>query len=91
MRAVAGGHSACTMLLLEHGADVNACSPDGDGPLHMACQEGHFALAQELVAHGARVDIFGFKESTPLMRAAAAGSLVRGPAGSKCLCELRSG
>ena len=34
--AAGGGHSEAARLLLQHGASANACSTDGDTPLHAA-------------------------------------------------------
>lgn len=33
--ACSGGHHACVKLLLEHGADPNLLSADGNAPLHL--------------------------------------------------------
>ncbi len=58
-------------LLLERKADVNGTSPDGDSALHQACQEGHPEMVELLLKYKPRVDTWGFRQSTPLMRAAA--------------------
>jgi ankyrin repeat protein len=34
--AAGGGHAEAARLLLQHGASANACSTDGDTPLHAA-------------------------------------------------------
>ncbi len=71
MRAAASNHLSVASLLLERKADVNGTSPDGDSALHQACQEGHTEMVELLLKHKPRVDTWGFRQSTPLMRAAA--------------------
>ncbi|XP_028330128.1 ankyrin repeat domain-containing protein 53 [Gouania willdenowi] len=47
---------ACLRFLLEHGADVDACTTDsGQTPLHLAASKGHLDHVEMLVNHGADV------------------------------------
>ena len=51
--AVFAGHGKVAMLLLEHGADINARSTNGSSVLMMAVYEGHERLVSRLLARGA--------------------------------------
>lgn len=51
--------------LLEHGADVNACSKDGSTPLHLASVRDHLTM-KFLIKSGADINIKDNKEKTPL-------------------------
>lgn len=41
--ACSGAHPACVKLLLEHGADPNLLTADGDAPLHLCNTAGSYA------------------------------------------------
>jgi ankyrin repeat protein len=55
------GHADVVRLLLNSGEDPNRFNPDGyhshSTPLHQAALAGHIAAVQELVEHGARLDV----------------------------------
>ena len=44
-----------TLLLLEHGADVNVRTKDGTTSLHVAAQNGRLDNTRTLLEHGANV------------------------------------
>lgn len=67
--AAAAGLEACTRLLLQEGADVEACS-GGLSPLALAAQGGHAAVVAVLLAAGASRE-----SGSPLSRAALNGRL----------------
>lgn len=50
------GHSAVVGILLDHGADINACDRDGKTALGRAVQFADVASVQELLRRGAGVD-----------------------------------
>lgn len=57
-------------LLIQHGADVNLQSGPGKStPLHMAARRGHMAIAECLLAAGAKIEQNDSKGETPLRRA----------------------
>jgi ankyrin repeat protein len=51
--ATAGRHRDVAALLLEHGADPNACQAGGFTPLHAAARQGDAELVELLLEHGA--------------------------------------
>ncbi len=51
--ASAFGHENIASLFINHGADVNASGGRHGNPLHAACFEGHTAVVQLLLDHGA--------------------------------------
>jgi ankyrin repeat protein len=53
-RAVAGGHTEVVELLLEHGADPNLPSANGESPLAIATEADRERIVALLVASGAR-------------------------------------
>jgi ankyrin repeat protein len=69
--AVAGGHEALAVLLMERGADVTAQDAGGHTPLHIAAEAGSVGLARALLERGADPHAVDAEEQTPLSRAAA--------------------
>lgn len=67
--AVAMGHVATVMTLLEAGADPDFDPPNAllAKPLHVACQYGYLEIVRLLVAAGANVDAPDEYERTPMM------------------------
>ncbi|KAK2829538.1 hypothetical protein Q7C36_017528 [Tachysurus vachellii] len=55
--ACSGGHHACVKLLLEHGADPNLLSADGNAPLHLCNTAETYACTELLVSMGADVNV----------------------------------
>ena len=55
MQASAQGHLDVVLLLLEHGASVDAVDSIGASALHSACQFNRFDCVQYLVKEGADV------------------------------------
>ena len=69
------GHTAIAQLLLEHGAEVNAPSRNGQRvmPLHSSVAGQHLALTKLLLEHGADVNATQEGGFTPLQGAAQNG------------------
>ena len=55
-----------TRLLLERGADVNACAKNESTPLHVAAYKGKLEPVLFLLEHGAHVNVKNNKGKTPL-------------------------
>ena len=53
-------------LLLDHGADVNIASADGNSPLHTAVSKGFFDITKLLVQKGSNVNLRNKEGRTPL-------------------------
>lgn len=64
--AAEAGSLACVILLLAHGAPVDAQSEDGATPLHVAAQGGSDAVALELICAGASPAVRDRFGDTPL-------------------------
>ncbi|CZR48711.1 uncharacterized protein FPRO_03968 [Fusarium proliferatum ET1] len=62
-------------LLLQSGADVNACDEDGDSPLHMASLIGSTDMVENLIKNGADVDIKSASGVMPLHYSSTMGHL----------------
>ena len=60
------GRVACLRLLLEAGANLDACRDDGWTPLHFAAERGHARLVAMLIRAGADVHQGNFEDATPL-------------------------
>jgi hypothetical protein len=56
----------CAKLLISHGANVNACGPDGITPLMAACDKGAGSLVKLLTTHGADLRHTDAEGRTPL-------------------------
>lgn len=54
------------MLLVQHGANVNARSEDGQTPLHNAAHSGYPEIVLYLIEHGADVNARAHDGRTPL-------------------------
>jgi len=67
--AVFNGHSGLANYLIEHGAKVNARSPNGSTPLMMAAREGREELARTLLESGADTRAKNDWGDTPLVLA----------------------
>ncbi|KAF2192454.1 ankyrin repeat protein, partial [Zopfia rhizophila CBS 207.26] len=73
--AAKGGFEATVKLLLDHGADPDSPSRDGETPLAVAAYWNSYAIAMQLIATG-RVDVNvkrGYYERTPLIEMAENG------------------
>ena len=53
-------------LLLDHGADANIASADGNSPLHTAVSKGFFDITKRLVEKGSNVNLQNKEGRTPL-------------------------
>jgi ankyrin repeat protein len=71
--AVTGGSTALVQWLLARGASVEG-KPGSMGPLENAASLGHKAVAEILLAHGARADAKNEAGRTPLLMAASGGN-----------------
>ncbi|XP_056607856.1 ankyrin repeat and SOCS box protein 16 isoform X2 [Triplophysa dalaica] len=52
-----GGHHVCVHLLLDHGADPDVLSVDGNAPLHLCNAVETYQCAEHLVTNGALVNV----------------------------------
>lgn len=73
--AVQAGREAVLHLLLEHGADAEACSAGMTSPLHWACLLGRREVLPLLLRHGADAQQRNRYGRTALMMAAGLGHL----------------
>jgi ankyrin repeat protein len=72
--AAGNGHAELTRSLLERGADPRRWMDNGEGALHWACEAGHLAVVQVLLAQDrGLVDLPGKAERTALIAAAGRG------------------
>ena len=71
--AVAGGHGAVSLLLIERGANVTVPDAGGHTPLHVAAEGGNVPVVKALLARGADPHLPDKEDKTPLSRAAARG------------------
>lgn len=62
-------------LLLQHGADINACGPRGRTPLHYCIIGGKTAAAKALITRGANTQIADKEGNTPLKLASESGCI----------------
>ena len=70
--AAVNGNVECIQILLDAGADVNACSPTCPTPLHYALSNNHTECARLLLERGASPDAEPSPGYTPLHEAATA-------------------
>lgn len=61
-------------LLLEHGADLNAITPEGANALHLAAAAGRIELSRFLISKGIAIDAKSKAGTTPLFGAVVSGS-----------------
>ena len=59
-------HFMAVYLLLDHGADANIASADGNSPLHTAVSKGFFDITKRLVEKGSNVNLQNKDGRTPL-------------------------
>jgi ankyrin repeat protein len=71
--AVAGGHVAVSLMLIEASADVNVRDAGGHTPFHIAAEAGYVPVAKALLARGADAHVVDSEDRTPLSRAVAKG------------------
>jgi ankyrin repeat protein len=71
--AVAGGHVAVSLLLIEAGADVNVGDAGGHTPFHIAAEGGYVPVAKALMERGADAHVVDAEDRTPLARAVTRG------------------
>jgi len=69
--AASNGHYRICVLLIDHGADVNAVTATGLTPLHCASAHGHLRLVELLLKNGANVAVWSSRYETPLSLALA--------------------
>jgi uncharacterized protein len=67
--------SGQALALIEHGADVNAASPDGTTPLLWAAHSGDYALVQALLKAHAKVDASNSYGANAMLQAAQFGDV----------------
>lgn len=58
------------MILLEHGANLNAADYSGDSALHVASRSGKIPVVELLLEYGVNVDFRDKEGQTPLHKAA---------------------
>lgn len=68
-------HLNMITILLNAGADIKMKSVDGFSSLHLACFNGHLAIAKELVRRGANIHSLDTLNRTPLHMAAQNGHI----------------
>ncbi|KAL6057212.1 putative Histone-lysine N-methyltransferase, H3 lysine-9 specific [Balamuthia mandrillaris] len=73
--AAFGGQKECLILLLAHGASIDAKATGLETPLHLAANGGHFSCVSELLERGATADPKDNHQQTPLHWASYWGKL----------------
>lgn len=63
------GYTEIARLLIEHGQDVNARTPDGDTALIIAAGQGRTDVARLLIEKGAKINVQNNTGVTPLLAA----------------------
>lgn len=74
-RAIRNSRQVLAKLLIDFGADLNACSSDGSPPLHLALNNGQEFILKHLVEHGADLNA-GNSDGETLLHLAAKRGLV---------------
>lgn len=64
-----------TALLIDSGADVNASNDSKQSPISMACHTGEAVIIKKLYSEGARLDVKGYQNASPLHRVSGSGRL----------------
>jgi hypothetical protein len=72
MEAAHSGSADVAIMLIEHGAAVNARSSFGTTPIQYAARRGHTKVLQVLIDHGARIN--GADHDQPLVDAILSGN-----------------
>ncbi|CAF3181779.1 unnamed protein product [Rotaria socialis] len=75
--AVLNNHLNCLKVLLEYGADADACTSTSSGkltPLMLACQKGYLNIVSNLIDHGAKIEARDRFKRTPLIHACMCGN-----------------
>ena len=67
------GDTEGALLLIDHGAPINAIGDMGETPLHIAIAKANLTVVQALLAHGSRTDIVSEFGETARQKAAKAG------------------
>ncbi len=75
LRAAQEQDSAAALALIQHGADVNAASPNHTTALFWAAHYGDAKLARALLEAGAHADVANDFGATPIAEAALVGSV----------------
>ncbi|CAF3953663.1 unnamed protein product, partial [Rotaria magnacalcarata] len=75
--AVLNNHLNCLKVLLEYGADADACTSTSSGkltPLMLACQKGYLNIVSHLIDNGAKIEARDRFKRTPLIHACMCGN-----------------
>jgi uncharacterized protein len=67
MDASRRGYLDIVRLLLENGADSDACDRNDSTPLMLASRGGHLDIVRVLLENGAAIDSCNYDNSTPLV------------------------
>ena len=87
MEAAARGYYEISVLLIDSGADVNACDKHGGTPILAAANSGKIDILKLLIKNGADVNARTDSGGTPLMTATWYGHV---DAVKNKLCELQT-
>ncbi|KAJ8917848.1 hypothetical protein NQ315_010761 [Exocentrus adspersus] len=73
--AAVSGKLSVVVILLKHGADINAVSDTGSTPVRSACFMTHFEIVKYLVEHGADINRPNYNGGTCLINSVQSASL----------------